>query len=37
MPNGKDLRHILKRVYNHESLVGIDLRTFICRLWIFPV
>src|SRR6266511_3610757 len=26
MPNGKDLRHILKRVYNHESLVGIDLR-----------
>jgi len=26
MPNGKNLRHILKRVYNHESLIGIDLR-----------
>jgi uncharacterized protein YjbI with pentapeptide repeats len=26
MLNGKDLRHILKRVYNRESLVGIDLR-----------
>ena len=26
MPNGRDLRHILERIYNHESLVGIDLR-----------
>ena len=26
MLHGKDLRHILKRVYNHESLAGIDLR-----------
>ena len=26
MLQGKDLRHILKRVYNHESLAGIDLR-----------
>ena len=26
MLQGKDLRHILKRVYNYESLVGIDLR-----------
>jgi uncharacterized protein YjbI with pentapeptide repeats len=26
MSNGRYLRHILKRVYNHESLVGIDLR-----------
>jgi uncharacterized protein YjbI with pentapeptide repeats len=26
MLNGKDLRNILKRVYNHESLIGIDLR-----------
>ena len=26
MPNGRDLKHILRRVYNHESLVGIDLR-----------
>ena len=26
MLHGRDLRHILKRVYNHESLVGIDLR-----------
>jgi len=26
MPHGKNLRHILKRVYNHESLIGIDLR-----------
>ena len=26
MPNGRDLKHILKRVYNHESLVGVDLR-----------
>jgi hypothetical protein len=26
MLNGKDLRHILKKVYNHESLAGIDLR-----------
>ncbi len=26
MPNGRDLKHILEKVYNHESLVGIDLR-----------
>ena len=26
MLHGKDLRHILKKVYNHESLAGIDLR-----------
>ena len=26
MSNGKDLKHILKKVYNHESLAGIDLR-----------
>ena len=26
MPKGKDLKHILERIYNHESLVGIDLR-----------
>jgi|RhiMethySRZTD1v2_1073278.scaffolds.fasta_scaffold2030990_1 uncharacterized protein YjbI with pentapeptide repeats len=26
MLHGNDLRHILKRVYNHESLAGIDLR-----------
>jgi uncharacterized protein YjbI with pentapeptide repeats len=26
MPNGKHIKHILKRVYNHESLAGIDLR-----------
>jgi uncharacterized protein YjbI with pentapeptide repeats len=26
MLHGKDLRHILKKIYNHESLAGIDLR-----------
>jgi uncharacterized protein YjbI with pentapeptide repeats len=27
MLNGRrDLRHILKRIYNHESLAGVDLR-----------
>src|SRR5262249_24574621 len=26
MLHGKDLRHILKKVCNHESLAGIDLR-----------
>lgn len=26
MPNGRDLKHILERVYNHKSLVGFDLR-----------
>lgn len=26
MPNGRDLKYILKRAYNHESLIGIDLR-----------
>jgi uncharacterized protein YjbI with pentapeptide repeats len=26
MPSAKDLKRILKRIYNHESLVGIDLR-----------
>ena len=26
MSNGRDLKHILERIYNHESLVGIDLR-----------
>jgi uncharacterized protein YjbI with pentapeptide repeats len=26
MPNRKDLKRILKRIYNHESLAGIDLR-----------
>ena len=26
MLQGKDLRHILKKVYNHDSLAGIDLR-----------
>jgi uncharacterized protein YjbI with pentapeptide repeats len=26
MPNGRDLKHMLERVYNHESLVGVDLR-----------
>jgi len=26
MPNGRNLKPILEKVYNHESLVGIDLR-----------
>jgi len=26
MANGRDLKLILKKVYNHESLVGVDLR-----------
>jgi len=26
MPNGRDLKHILERIYNHKSLNGIDLR-----------
>src|SRR5688572_19683250 len=26
MSNGKNLKHILERVYSHESLAGIDLR-----------
>jgi uncharacterized protein YjbI with pentapeptide repeats len=26
MANGRDLKYILRKVYNHESLVGIDLR-----------
>jgi hypothetical protein len=26
MSNGRDLKHILERINNHESLVGIDLR-----------
>ena len=26
MANGRALKHILERVYNHESLVGFDLR-----------
>ena len=26
MSNERDLKHILERIYNHESLVGIDLR-----------
>ena len=26
MPNGRDLKHILEKIYNHDSLVGIDLR-----------
>jgi uncharacterized protein YjbI with pentapeptide repeats len=26
MPKGRELRRILEKVYNHENLVGIDLR-----------
>jgi hypothetical protein len=26
MSNGRDLKHILERIYNHESLMGIDLQ-----------
>ena len=26
MANGRELKYILRKVYNHESLVGIDLR-----------
>jgi hypothetical protein len=37
MANGRDLKLILKKVYNHESLVGIDLAISIYPLLIFPV
>jgi uncharacterized protein YjbI with pentapeptide repeats len=26
MSNGRDMKRILDRIYNHESLAGIDLR-----------